>query len=560
MRTAKVSVDYPAKTYTFILFLFISFFNTSLFTEDMYNKIFCGYQGWFTTYGDDPVNDISWSHWCIQGTEPAPDTVTFDIWPDYTEYDAATLFYSTAYNWEYKNGKSAGFFSSNMEKTIMLHCKWMRDYGIDGVFVQRFTSVLSEPKYLGRMDNVLRYLLKWGEKYGIKVAVMYDITGTLITEISKVVIEDWIHLIKDLKVTSSSAYQYHPDRNDKELPVVGVWGFGFLGQGVKGQAVRIADLFKKNKDSDLHATIVGGVPAYWRTLDRDSKPEYKEIYKLFDIISPWTVGRIANNDDVAKWTDMIRDDIQKAKSRGQEYMPVSFPGFSISNLTRNTSQLSLKYSRINSKYSTIVENNENTKLNLIARAGGNFMWSQLYHWKKTGTDLLYIAMFDEVDEATAIFKLAPKEELSTSPELFLTLNTDGFDLRSDHYLWMTGVLRFMIGSGVEIPEIQPERLDIKSLHVYKNSVAVGNLDAGRVLLNIVLENTGRSFGELYRKPDGENNYLMIKHFDLENRVYTELNFTDESAAKNSEYTYIIFVYDKSGNVIAVSDLARTSYK
>ena len=39
-------------------------------------------------------------------------------------------------------------------------------------------------------------------------------------------------------------------------------------------------------------------------------------------------------------------------------------------------------------------------MNSIPRLKGQFLWSQIVANKKAGADMLYIAMFDEVDEAT----------------------------------------------------------------------------------------------------------------------------------------------------------------
>lgn len=60
-------------------------------------------------------------------------------------------------------------------------------------------------------------------------------------------------------------------------------------------------------------------------------------------------------------------------------MPVVFPGFSWHNLT-----------------------GEN--LDAIPRLKREFLWSQIIQAKRSGSDMLYVAMFDEVDEGTAIFK------------------------------------------------------------------------------------------------------------------------------------------------------------
>jgi hypothetical protein len=66
-----------------------------------------------------------------------------------------------------------------------------------------------------------------------------------------------------------------------------------------------------------------------------------------------------------------------------DYMPVIFPGFSWYNMHRGK-----------------------TPFNQIPRRGGNFLWHQSYNAISAGVSMVYIAMYDEVDEGTAMYKLA----------------------------------------------------------------------------------------------------------------------------------------------------------
>ena len=70
------------------------------------------------------------------------------------------------------------------------------------------------------------------------------------------------------------------------------------------------------------------------------------------------------------------------RERRIDYLPVAFPGFSWHNM-------------------------KGDPLDAIPRLQGKFFWSQIAAAKRVGADMLYVAMFDEVDEGTAMFKLAP---------------------------------------------------------------------------------------------------------------------------------------------------------
>ena len=92
-----------------------------------------GYQGWFRADGDEADN--GWGHFGRDGKFDS-DHNTIDIWPDVSEYEKT-------YETKFKNadGSNARVFSSLDESTTDLHFKWMKEYGLDGVFMQRFYNV-----------------------------------------------------------------------------------------------------------------------------------------------------------------------------------------------------------------------------------------------------------------------------------------------------------------------------------------------------------------------------------------------------------------------------------
>lgn len=74
-------------------------------------------------------------------------------------------------------------------------------------------------------------------------------------------------------------------------------------------------------------------------------------------------------------------------------------------------------------------------LDAIPRLQGRFFWSQITAAKRAGAVMLYVAMFDEVDEATAIFKATNTPPVGPGENVkFLTYE----GLPSDHYLRLTG--------------------------------------------------------------------------------------------------------------------------
>jgi hypothetical protein len=70
-------------------------------------------------------------------------------------------------------------------------------------------------------------------------------------------------------------------------------------------------------------------------------------------------------------------------------------------------------------------------INTIPRHGGQFLWEQFHELAKLKQTTLYVAMFDEVDEGSAIFKV------TSSPPA--QARFDGYEgLPSDGYLRLVG--------------------------------------------------------------------------------------------------------------------------
>jgi hypothetical protein len=51
--------------------------------------------------------------------------------------------------------------------------------------------------------------------------------------------------------------------------------------------------FKSESEAKYRVTYMGGTPARWSTLSRDSRTDaaWAEVYASMDIVQPWNVGR-----------------------------------------------------------------------------------------------------------------------------------------------------------------------------------------------------------------------------------------------------------------------------
>lgn len=371
--------------------------------NDVVGKVVAGYQGWFACAGDGtPLGSLNrWVHWS-RGTAPAPSSQSFELWPDVREFGMEHT-YPTGYA-NLGNGSPARLFASDQKKVVDTHVHWMRQYGIDCAALQRFGGELTDPIHAKQRSEVAALLRSACEDNGRKFYIMYDLSGW--TKFSPEIKLDWTEVIvHKLRLTSSRAYA----RQDGK-PVVCLWGMGFTNHpGDTAECLEIIQWFKSQG-----CYVIGGVPAYWRTSTRDSKPDFLSVYNAFDMLSPWTVGRFngtAGADEYRK--NVLAGDFEYCKAHAIAYQPVVFPGFAWSNWNGG-------------------------KRNEIPRLHGDFLWRQFANIKSTGISSAYVAMFDEFDEGTAIAKAAENASMAPTDQYFLTLDADGVLVSSDFYLRLTG--------------------------------------------------------------------------------------------------------------------------
>lgn len=348
--------------------------------------------------------DLGWKHWS-RGGQKAMDTanMTVDLWPDLSEFDADERFATPL---RLANGDPAEVFSSANQKTVRRHFRWMRDYGIDGAFVQRFGSGLHDSKRKRNKDLVLQHALAAAEAYDRALVVMYDLSGMKAGTLHRIA-DDW-RSMQD-KLVRSPAYQFH-----QQKPLVAIWGIGFKERHQRRGSYPVVECEQLVQDlKAMNCNVMLGVPTGWRKRDRDSVRDdaFHRILKQASVISPWTVGRYQNPSEAKRHGENVwTQDLEWCRTQDIDYLPVVFPGFSWHNLKQGQA-----------------------KLGQIPRLKGEFFWSQIVAAKQSGCSMIYVAMFDEVDEGTAIFKCTNQVPVSKHAK-FLTLE----GLPSDHYLKLTG--------------------------------------------------------------------------------------------------------------------------
>ena len=372
--------------------------------EGLTGRVVAGYQGWFRAEGDG--SGLGFSHYSGDGGFE-PGKCSIDLWPDLSEFDDDEK-YPTPFR--HADGSVAHVFSSLNPKTVGRHFRWMREFNIDGVFVQRFAVHGAKPHHDFRrlkFDNRKLMLCRDAAiQNGRCYALMYDLSGIADEDFDRLA-EDWKQLRRRMQLGTDDNDSAYLRLNGK--PLVAIWGVGFNDNREYGlkKCEWFIRLLKHNPEWG-GMSIMLGVPYYWReqTGDAIDDSHLHKVLKLADVVSPWAVGRYGNADSITRRVvaQQLADRLWCERNR-IEYLPVLFPGFSWNNL--KTSQ------------------NRG-----ISRDGGKFLWRQFNATLAAGNQSAYIAMFDEIDEGTAIFKCSNDPPVGESK--FATYE----GLPPDHYLWL----------------------------------------------------------------------------------------------------------------------------
>ena len=378
--------------------------------------IMSGYQGWFRA----PADGIMY---------PDPTNFRMDMWPDVSEYE---ITYPTGF--KHADGSVARFFSTTDRSTVEVHFRWMQEYGLDGVFMQRFYN---DARRGNAQTTLMKNAMELASQYERAIGVMYDLSGLPgRNEDCSRLIEDWKYLVDSIRVTNQRGKQTYIFFNGK--PLVTIWGVGFPDRPYNIRNIgleRFID-FLKNDPEYGGCSVMLGVPTYWRDLRADclNDPYLHDLIRSVDLIMPWTVQRFTPllHYDFDRYRDHVLADMQWCNQNNIAYVPCVTPGFSWHNLSRR--------------------GNDPKPIAQIPRQQGRFYWLQLAAAINSGAGMVYVAMFDEVNEGTAIFKVSDNPPVH---DLVKFVDLDG--MPSDHYLWLTGEASKMLKNKIPLSLQLPER-------------------------------------------------------------------------------------------------------
>lgn len=498
--------------------------------------VMTGYQGWFGTPDDGATN--SWRHYNGKnGFKPG--SASIEYWPDMREADedekAITQFTQP-------DGSPAYVFSSANPKTVNRHFKWMKEYGIDGAFQQRFTSDFG---MRSTINKVMKNSLDGARNNERAIAVMYDISNNIYAggyEKDKVdsvrtnrvnsLANDFKYLVDSLGLTTGGSDQTYLYHNGK--PLVALWGFGFPHRHGSEAGLDVeywAELIQFFKEDSIYGgcAIMAGVPTHWRTGGNDciagaEHQKMLEVLKTVDIIMPWHTSRFSREQMCFTYFNIVKDDVTWCNDNNVDYVPTISPGIR----------------------EIVLHGNGYEK----KRENGYYFWDMTRAALEAGVEMLYLGMFDEVDEGTQFCKIDNTPPFNTVFQQFATYQENP----PDHYLWLAGEVKKHLVEDQLLPRTIPQRADSIT---FLSEVHILNSDSG---FNIALkeEIVGRKvyFADPYLVSDGAPTLNSTRNSEFFNNPLTE---TPTYFSNNylNKYFRIVEVDAQTDTVLSFYSLTAT---
>ncbi|MEZ6194844.1 MAG: glycoside hydrolase family 71/99-like protein [Planctomycetota bacterium] len=387
--------------------------------EGLAGRVLVGYQGWFGT----PSDGTGWMHWGPGAFEPG--RCTIDLWPDLAGYPPS---WTEPSPFRLPDGSPARVYSSARAEIVDHHLALMARHGIDGPVLQRFGVLLRSPARRAHADRVLRALRASARRHDRVWAVAFDLSGLRREELGAPLRREIRHVLALAGPDDDPRYLRVGGR-----PLVEIWGVGFddgRDYGCEEVAELLGWLRREARPGGL--AIALGVPTWWRTGERDATadPAFGRLCREADVLVPWTVGRYRDEEGARLHAGTtLRGDLAWGEAHGVELLPVVFPGFSWHNLSRVLGRES--------------------PLDEIPRREGRFLEAQGRAFLAAGARGLFVAMFDEVDEATAVMPCLERGPVGASPFV------SGGPAPTDRYLRIAGELGRLARERAGAPDGDP---------------------------------------------------------------------------------------------------------
>ncbi len=225
--------------------------------------------------------------------------------------------------------------------------------------------------------------------------------------------------------------------------MLSIWGLGLKEDRHvphdPAAAKELIEWFRSKAPAEYRVTYMGGTPSRWRTLTNDAREGTGLDRGLPHDGRRAAVDRgpLSRCRERGRWKDdMIVPDLALAAKNQPALYAGGLPGLLLV-------QPEARYAE------------ERRSREIAASSSGGRHTTP----KWPAPRVLKIAMFDEVNEGTAIFKIAARRQDAPDQGYWLTLDADGADLPSDWYLRLAGeITRMFHGEITPSPNCREARV------------------------------------------------------------------------------------------------------
>jgi hypothetical protein len=204
--------------------------------------------------------------------------------------------------------------------------------------------------------------------------------------------------LKQAGLFDRSAYFYH-----NNTPVIEIWGIGIRKTVSPADTLRIVTGLKQAG----YYVIIGVGTDWQKSLTDSSSSSYGPTYREADTVQPWTVGGYSHANYKGALLGVQTSDKKTLKDLSIEQSIVVWPGFSWGNLMHNG------------------------VYDQIPRDNVTFYQEQLDGAVSLQPQFMFTAMFDEVNEGTAIMPTLRVNELPVNQRFV------GIDNNLDHEIYLS---------------------------------------------------------------------------------------------------------------------------
>lgn len=308
--------------------------------------VMVGYQGWFQCPND--LADQGWVHWASPDLY-IPQNFATDMWPYMAAYPQSAQCRADALSLQ--SGQPAYVFSDANLPIVEQQFAWMQQYNIDGVFLQRNWGANSwqSPQSLQpwALANVRRAAADHGRTWAIEFAV----SGLTDANVVQTVEADWKWLVSSAHILQDSGYSHEGGK-----PVVVLWGYSIDPTTLSPATGDTLVDFFKNDPVYGGNYVIGGISNAWP----NRIAAWQEHFSHYNGMLVWQTHNFAQ--DIAEFGPT---------GLNEDYYADVYPNIGYND-----------------------------------RLGGQYYWNELYGAAAAGSKRMFVGMFDEYDEATAIMPMS----------------------------------------------------------------------------------------------------------------------------------------------------------